>query len=331
MILAEKISMFRKKCGWSQEELAMQLNVSRQSVSKWESGASIPDLDKIIKLSELFGVSTDYLLKDNIEAEAKDAAYLAADTYEETENSHNITVEEANRYMDLVADVATKIAAGVSICILSPILLILLGGWAEYGVFPLTEDMAGGIGVTVLLIMIAGAVALFILHGMKLSKYEYMNEDLLSLQYGVAGIVELKKEKFEPTFKQCIAAGVTLCITSAVPIMIASAFRATDMVFVYCVAILLALIAFAVYLFVWAGMIYGSYQKLLEEGDYTREKKSENKKNSNLATVYWCTTTAIYLGYSFWTMNWHISWIIWPVAGVLYAAVLGAAAMLRNR
>ena len=60
MILAEKITMLRKKSGWSQEELAMKLGISRQSVSKWESTADIPDLDKIIRLSEIFGVSTDY-------------------------------------------------------------------------------------------------------------------------------------------------------------------------------------------------------------------------------------------------------------------------------
>lgn len=64
MILADKIMKLRKQNGWSQEELAMQLGVSRQSVSKWESGTSIPDLERIIKLSQIFGVSTDYLIKD---------------------------------------------------------------------------------------------------------------------------------------------------------------------------------------------------------------------------------------------------------------------------
>ena len=64
MILAEKIALLRRQNGWSQEELANQLNVSRQAVSKWEGGMSIPDLDKILKLSALFEVSTDYLLKD---------------------------------------------------------------------------------------------------------------------------------------------------------------------------------------------------------------------------------------------------------------------------
>ena len=63
MILSEKIVMLRKKYGWSQEELAERLDISRQSVSKWESGASIPDLERIVSMSQLFGVTTDYLLK----------------------------------------------------------------------------------------------------------------------------------------------------------------------------------------------------------------------------------------------------------------------------
>ena len=67
MILAEKISEERKKNGWSQEELADKLGVSRQAVSKWESAGSIPELQKIIQLAALFNISTDYLLKDEIE------------------------------------------------------------------------------------------------------------------------------------------------------------------------------------------------------------------------------------------------------------------------
>ena len=69
MILADKIIEERKKNGWSQEELANKLGVSRQAVSKWESSGSIPDLQRILLMSELFGVTTDYLLKDEIEEE----------------------------------------------------------------------------------------------------------------------------------------------------------------------------------------------------------------------------------------------------------------------
>ncbi len=69
MILADKIIRLRKKNGWTQEELAERLNVSRQAVSKWEGAQTIPDLEKILQLGDLFGVTTDYLLKDNIENE----------------------------------------------------------------------------------------------------------------------------------------------------------------------------------------------------------------------------------------------------------------------
>ena len=69
MILADKIIKQRKKNGWSQEELADKMNVSRQAVSKWESAQTIPDIDKIMQLGDLFGVTIDYLLKDSIEDE----------------------------------------------------------------------------------------------------------------------------------------------------------------------------------------------------------------------------------------------------------------------
>ena len=69
MILADKIIMLRKKNGWSQEELAEKLNVTRQSVSKWEGAQSVPDLTRILQLAQIFEVSTDYLLKDEMEEE----------------------------------------------------------------------------------------------------------------------------------------------------------------------------------------------------------------------------------------------------------------------
>jgi len=345
MILAEKIIMLRKKKGWSQEELAMRSGVSRQSVSKWESTASIPDLDKIIKLSEVFGVSTDYLLKDTIEIpdtvvfaeEAEEAANgNAAGTYTagmeaEKYQPRTVSLEEANTYIALVEHTAIKIAAGVAACILSPVLLILLLGLSEAGRIGITEDMASGFGVAALLIIVACAVAVFIIYGMKLDKYEYLEKELLDLQYGVAGIAEVKKERFAPIYKGCIAVGVALCIASAVPIMLASAFGASDIVCIYCVDILLLFIAIGVFLFVWSGMIWGSYQKLLEEGDYTSENKIKSKRNANLSKVYWSIVAVIYLGYSFITFNWNSSWIIWPCAGILFAAVIGIAEMIRRK
>lgn len=69
MILADKITALRKKAGWSQEELAEQLGITRQSVSKWEGAQSVPDMDKVVQMSRLFGVTTDFLLKDELSEE----------------------------------------------------------------------------------------------------------------------------------------------------------------------------------------------------------------------------------------------------------------------
>ena len=71
MTFSEKLTQLRRREGLSQEQLADRLEVTRQSVSKWESGAAMPELVKLISLSELFGVSIDYLVKENIKEPEK--------------------------------------------------------------------------------------------------------------------------------------------------------------------------------------------------------------------------------------------------------------------
>lgn len=72
MSFSEKIYLLRTKAGLSQDEMAGEFGVSRQSIWKWENGVSYPEIDKIIKISETFHVSTDYLLKDNFRGKIKE-------------------------------------------------------------------------------------------------------------------------------------------------------------------------------------------------------------------------------------------------------------------
>lgn len=320
MILAEKIIMLRKKNGWSQEELAMKLDISRQSVSKWESTASVPDLDKIIKLSRLFGVSTDFLLKDDVEPE-EELIPLGEDSEEEKQRT--VSLEEANEFMEVTARAAKWIAAGVMFCILSPVSMIMLGGFAEYRILRMSEDAAGSIGAIVLFLMIGAAVSIFIMKGMQLGHYDYFEKECFSLEYGVYSIVEKKKQNFDGVLRICIAIGVVLCIFGVIPLFLINVFPKAEIFAVCSVALLLCMVACGVFLFVWSGMIYGSYQKILQVDDYTESKKKMNKKIEALAGFYWCLMTAIYLGISFYTMRWDRTWIIWPCAGVLWAAVCG--------
>ena len=329
MILADKLIELRKKNGWSQEDLAERLGVSRQSVSKWESGASIPDLDKILKMSSLFGVSTDFLLKDAAELPAPEME----DPVEmpESESVRVFTLAQATEYLDLVRHAAGKIALGVSLCILSPTLLILMGALSDKeGGFILPESVAVGVGLPFLFVMVAAAVALFLLFGRPLEAYEFLEKEPLELAYGVSGIIKKQKDGYASAHAISLVAGVTMCILSMIPLFIAVAMSEDGMAPVVGMLLLFVLVAVGVFLLVRTCYIQGAFQRLLEEEDFTREKKLENKRTEPLALIYWCIVLAIYLGISFYTMSWARSWIVWPVAAVLYGAVLGIASVLRK-
>lgn len=315
MILADKIIDLRKKAGWSQEELADKLGVSRQSVSKWEGAQSIPDMNKILQLSDLFGVSTDYLLKDSLEAAEPVPAQEV-----EAEGTTFVSMEEANAFIEYKQESAPRIALGVLLCILSPIVLMLLGGAQQTGRLPLTEMQAGMIGLIVLLLMIAGAVLLFVLTGMKGSKYEYLEKNALDTAYGVSGMVRERMGREENDHTRRIAIGVVLCVLAAIPLFALLLWRGEDEWYgVLGVSAILLLVAVGVHTIVRTCIPWEGYRMLLEEGDYTRASKRGNRKYSG---IYWGLITAAYLAVSFITQRWDMTWIVWPVAGVLYGVVV---------
>lgn len=323
MILADKIVKLRKQNSWSQEDLAEQLGISRQSVSKWESGTSIPDLDKIIKLSSIFGVSTDYLLKDDLEEIIPSES--DSDLPQEKEPARKVSLEEASMYMDAISHAAAKIGIGTGLCIIAPALLIastcLSLPFGANRTPILAEDTAGALGTVILLISCALGVIILISNGMKISKYEYFEKELLTLEYGVKGVVEKKKLEFESVYRKCTVTGTTLCILAVIPLLIAAGLSAGDLAYLLCTSLLLVIVACGVFLFIWSGMINGSFDKILQIGDYTEVNKKINQKTGWISGVYWCIVTAIYLGFSLPYNSWKISWVIWPVAGVLYAAL----------
>lgn len=116
-----------------------------------------------------------------------------------------------------------------------------------------------------------------------------------------------------------------------IPLLMAFGLTENEFVYVCCVDILLILICIGVHLFVRYGMVHESYEKLLQRGDYTEEKKALGRKTSYFPRIYWCLVTAIYLGISFYLNNWEISWIVWPVAGVLFAALYGIVQAIYRR
>lgn len=337
MILADKIITLRKKTGWSQEELASQLGVTRQSVSKWEGAQSVPDLDKVVQMSRLFGVSTDYLLKDELEEEE-----FVESEADETP-LRRVTMEQAARYLALRKACAPKIALAVAMCIVSPVVIIFLSAMADAGLGGISEDLAAGLGVSVILVLVAIAVGMFLSCGAKTKEFDFLEKELFETEYGVSGMVRERRKAYEPTASRCTILGVVLCILAVVPLMLGVGLASSDVAAllvrvapadVYAAAAvdaLLLLVACGVGVLVWSGTYTGAMDQLLEEGDYTRKKKARSGVMSTVSLIYWLSVTAIFLFYTFGPRGNgqpQYSWFIWAVGGVLYAAVMGIVSLV---
>ena len=328
MILADKIIELRKRNGWSQEELAEKLDVSRQSISKWEGAQSVPDMNRILALSQIFGVSTDVLLKDELELDgAPELGLQAEDTA-----ARSVSMEEASAYLDHKNTAAGRISLGVMLCILSPVLLIILTGAQEAGRIALTENQAAGLGLIVLFLLIGAAVALFVISGIRHSRFEYLEEEIIDTAYGVSGMARERRERYRSVNARMLTAGIVLCVVAAVPIFIAELFfEENEMAEILAVGALLVLVAIGVMMIVRTSIIWGGFKALLEEDDYSRVEKTAEKKIAPIASVYWALVTAGYLGWSFLTMEWHRTWIVWPIAGAAFGIVSGVARMMRSK
>ena len=319
MILADKIINERKKNGWSQEELADMLDVSRQSVSKWEGAQSVPDLNKILKLAEIFGVSTDYLLKDEMEPDGVSSYYNKEDSG--MDKVRRVSMEEATEYIQLRKEHLPKIALGVLLCITSPVVLILLSGLADSGHFPMGSGAAAAIGLTILFAQIGIAIYLFITNAGKLKKYEFLEQEAFETEYGVDGMAKARLDENESMNTRALTIGVLLCVLSAVPIVVCSCLGLPSLIIVSMVCLLLLAVGVAVYIFVGICGVNSSYKVLLQTDDYTPGKKRKNAKLEPISRIYWMAIVVIYLAVSFLTRRWDMTWIIWAVSGVLFGLV----------
>ena len=317
MIFADKLILLRKKAGWSQEELADQMNVTRQSVSKWEGAQSVPDLEKMLRLSELFGVSTDYLLKDEIE----EAEHI--DLSDDTPSLRRVSMEEANAFLSVKLRTAKTIAYAAFLCILSPIALLILSAISESTAGVLNENIANGIGMIVLIILVAIAAVMFISSGGKTAPFAYLEKEKFETEYGVSGMVKERKAQYKDLHTKHNIVGTCLCVTALIPLFIGAIINADSDLFLTIMLSLSFLIAgVGVICFIKTGIIWASYEKLLQEGEYSKENKEKPSLSSAIYTAYWVIAAAVYLGYSLSSNNWGQSWIIWVVAGVIFPAVI---------
>ena len=330
-MLGEKIASLRKKRGMSQEAFAELLDVSRQAVSKWESGSSFPEIDKIVKISEFFGVTTDYLLKDN---------FYGEDCHEELTEHENIksdaeeeipciSKEELDLYITGVKKNSFLMALSIFLCLLSPMLLLfLLGASANPEIvgFSLSSGMATAYGVTFLLIILSAAVSGLILSGMRLEKLEELEKKCV-LNKGSELMERFSGEsaRVERLYIISLIVGIALCILSPVPLVFFAVAEFSGFHILCAVDILLLLVAVGVFLIVRICMIKDVYDKIFDKCD---KKECEDILKSKARKIfdvvedaYWVLILIAYFLWSFLSKDWHITWIIWLIGGLVWGIV----------
>ena len=318
MILADKIINERKKNGWSQEELADKLSVSRQSVSKWEGAQSVPDLNRIIQMSELFNVSIDYLLKDEIEPEEVtpvEAAPVEAGTI-----ARKVSMEEARNYLNTVKSNNVKAVVGSIAFILSPVILIFLAGLADSNKFGISESLASGIGLLALAVFCAVGFIFTFLVGKSEKPYEYLKTEDFDSEYGVSGMVKEELKANESKFATASIIAFLCFIFCPAGVIGAALAGAADWIIVSMLCVLFLILATGLGIMQFNGRIKDSLKTLLNERK-DRNKEAVQKKMKIVNRIYWTLAVVIFLILGLIFSLWKYTGAFWIVAGLIYVVV----------
>lgn len=304
----KNLNSLRKLKGWTQTELADKLGVTNQAISKWENGDSFPDTALLIPLSELFGVSVDYLLKGRYSAGAAEKDDKRENAETDTAKENAAAKEENDNDADDVKLAAVKpaewkkkfsvlLCAGLAAIFAGVIEIILVG--------ILNEDFAL-YGATIMLLFFAAGVPLLVYAGMTDALY-YLN---------------VNAETWKPTIKSFsikTATGVGLCIIAAATFVLAGLAdvypERQALILAITLTAAFVMIFAAVALFIVGGLKFSNVVK-----DYAPEYRDYKRKEEGLSRfsgVIMLTATAIFLVLGFLKDIWHPGWIVFPVGGIL--------------
>lgn len=332
MKLGDKILYLRKSRGWSQEELANKLCVSRQSVSKWESSMATPDLERIVDLSELFDISTDVLVKDSVLLpEANGISPSPTLTQPALGINHNlgqqsparlVNGQDAAEFLALKKRAAAMNAIGVTLCILSilPLLGIIAWGMLNDMDEKSYEPHIVIVGVPLILVIVAFAVMLFLRASFPLKRFAYMEKEEITLPSDVEHSIRTQFEEFAPRYMRALVVGISLSILSAIPAVVSSVVSDKPQSGVPVLGVMgtLSVLALGVFILVRVITVNEAFQQLLQEEDYTVQTTSNNAQYGPVRVAFWLLILVVYLVYSVVWDAWSYSWLVWVGAVPLF-------------
>jgi len=286
MSLAENLQYLRAREGITQEQLAERLDVSRQSVSKWESSASFPEMDTLIKLCDMFHVDMDTLLRGSVER-----------TYS----------EDTAGYDRFMTGYARKIASGVAGIIAGVALMLLLYGRG------LPEMLSGA----VFFLIVTVSVVTFIASGIE--------EEHFRKQYPVIQDFYTEKQKldFHRRFVWYIAGGVGAILSGVFLLCLAGyVLPETEANESLAGSVFLLIVAGAVWFLVYGGMMEDKYNipRYNFENNPPPEYRERRRRAITACAIIMILATALYLFEGLAYDRWDWAAVIYPVGGVLCGA-----------
>lgn len=317
MNIAKNLQYLRKRDRITQEDLADKLGVSRQSVSKWETGEAYPETDKLLTLCDLFNVSLDALMRGDIAAEALEATADKASAPEEREDQPekldpDVFYKHVDKFSRGISLGAALIIFGVAMC-------VLLAGVSFTLAEPYSELTAIMGGVAVIL-FVAPALFLFIYNG--------MNDDRFRKAHPVISIeANDRAAAFQKKFAVAIACLVSGILVDVVFLVVMSALIGTgiiaatnvDQAQCFVTAAFLGMLSFTIGGLVYFGIQHSKYNVDIfnKQSRMTNNRSSRQKLASTVCGIIMMSAAAIYIVIGFVWNWWHPGWVIFPVGGLL--------------
>lgn len=283
---SENLQFYRKKEAMTQEQLAEKLEVSRQTVSKWESGTAYPEMEKILQLCQIFSCNMDVLMRQNAEGLS----------VQDNEKHRNHMQKRRNQYTCAVAMIVSAFA----------IYEILAG----FGVMEAVRD------TVFMAVAIVGILILIV---------QEISHDNYGKKYPVVHDFYTKeeKERFEETYPKRIATGIGLILIGFLIGMNGESLAVGIGIgedFYY--GIFLAMVAAGAGVLTYAGLGKEKYdvEEYNKVHDETRKKLSN--KSGIICGCILLTATIIFMVAGLVFHLWHICWLVYPVGAVLCAIVV---------
>ncbi len=281
MNFAENLQNLRKKKNMTQDELAEKLQVSRQAVSKWESGSGYPETEKIISICDIFNCSMDELIKGKI-------------SIDENDNYDLIMSKSANQ----VAIAVTLILLGVSV------FLTIVGFVPDVEQYSL-------IGICAILLGVAFAVPLFIINGSKIEEFKKKNPILNNVY------TENELEVGKAKYTKLTAIGISIILIGVMIMILLLGLKIGGEESPLPVAILMYFITIGTSIIVYASNMKEKFDIAKYNKENTIEYKEIKNKVGKICGIIMLITTIIFLIWGFTLNMWEINWMVYPIGGIL--------------